>query len=324
MSLIRRKAYISCVKCLERQKSTDRKALLGKFKVTKATIKQQILELPESALGPRKEGESWLLSLGLIPKEHLSSWYDKVVVEEMQEAAANRADAKSRKLKAKAEAARKPAAVPMHTPQTSAPAPDLPVAPPVPESAPTSIYFDPVPSTSGISQGVSDAKKAKGPPPTAAAVYHGLSDDDMSMAVNASEVAGITGSLQEDGTYTAPVGFLNPTLRRAAENALRAAVFNKYITALKDMLGSENRYTLAALSVDQLIVRTSTMKNGVKVQWSVDHISGLSAGFQRLLDCLRSGVYLSDQRSTQKASPSSACSRGTSLAFRRRLSSSSN
>lgn len=211
----------------------------------------------------------------------------------MHEAAAQKAETRDKKSKVGSEATRKPATVPKHTPPTSGPAPAKPAPPSVvpkeqratearriSERKPKS-EKDPVPSTSGNSQVKPVGAKGKGktgPTHVPVAVFNGLSDEDMSMSVNASVVAGISGSLQEDGTFSAPTGFLNPILRRAAEKALRPGVFNKYIEALMGLMGAEHRAVLSALSMDQLVIRVLTKSDGARTRWSVDHIEGLSGG----------------------------------------------
>lgn len=290
LDAIRRKAYLACITTLKRVKNADRLALLEKWNVNKDTIRKRINEMPANELGPRKPSEPWLLSLGLIPEEHLTSWYDISTVEEMRESAAKKADGAAKK----AAKPSVPEGTPVEAPAKSAapkPGPAPKVSEPRVSSKPKAKEpkaaaksdagpKQPAPSTSaakpsGKTAGAKaetkgkEVPKAKGPGPASVKISEEMNDADMSLLVNLSEVQDAENLWDKDGVPSLPSGMAPNFVRIAARKALRLTTLDKYLES-GSLCAPEDRAKTRAVSLDDLKVSAQVAADSsVRVRWAL-------------------------------------------------------
>ncbi|CAH0403240.1 unnamed protein product [Chilo suppressalis] len=286
----RRKAYLACITALKRTKGADRLALFEKFGVNKDSIRERIDKMRIDELGHRSPREPWLLSLGLIPESHLTSWYDMSTAEEMRESAAKKADGAVKKAAKSSLSEETPveapakSAAPKPGPAPKKSEPQLPPKPKTKEAKaaakPSAGTKAPAPATKAAKpagKAVGDkaetkgakAPKAKGPAPAPVLISKEMNDADMSLLVNLSEVLGAEGLWEEDGTPSLPSGMAPPFVRLAARKALRLATLDKYLES-GSLCSPEDRSKTRAVAIDDLKVSTQVAADhAVRVRWAL-------------------------------------------------------
>ncbi|KOB66404.1 RNase H and integrase-like protein [Operophtera brumata] len=77
-----RKVFLAVQNALRRTKSTMRKDTITKLGLSKESVREKILAMPDSRLRPLPSGKSWLVELGFVSADNPKDWHTKAKARE--------------------------------------------------------------------------------------------------------------------------------------------------------------------------------------------------------------------------------------------------